>query len=38
MIDQAYEISAAKDNGGLPHRLVVAVSKKKDIVTRLEIK
>ncbi len=37
MIDQACEITAPEDNGGLLRRLVVAVPKKKGIVSRLEM-
>ncbi len=37
-MDQAYEIPATEDNRGLPHRLVVAVPKKKGIISRLETK
>ncbi len=37
MIDRACEIPALEDNGGLPRRLVVAVPKKKGIVSRLEM-
>ncbi len=36
MMDQVCEIPAPEDNGGLPRRLVVAVPKKKGIISRLE--
>ena len=35
-MDQAYKILAFEDNGSLPHRLVVAMPKKKGIDNRLE--
>ncbi len=35
MIDRACKIPTPEDNGGLPHQLVVAVPKKRDIVSRL---
>ncbi len=37
MMDRIWEILNPKDNGGLLRRLVVAVPKKKDIVSRLEM-
>ncbi len=35
-MDRVYEIPVPEDNRGLPHRLVIAVSKKKGIVSRLK--
>ena len=36
MMDQACEIPAPEDNGGLPRRLVVAVPKKRGMVSRFK--
>lgn len=35
-MEQTYEILAPKNNGDLPHYLIVAVPKKKGIISRLE--
>ncbi len=37
MMDRAYEIPAPEDNEGLPRRLVVAMPKKRGIVSRLKM-
>ncbi len=37
MIYRACEIPAPEDNGGLPRRLVVAMPKKRGIVSRLKM-
>lgn len=36
MMKQIYKISAPKDNGGLPRRLVIVVPKKKGIISKIE--